>query len=100
MANGVVYFSSATNGNVFALNASTGAELWSYVRPEIPGSSPTIVDGVVYFSVDLIGTLLSLRLRAGQCRSRSLPADAALFNDGPSGRPAHLYVSGMEPRSG
>ena len=30
MVNGVVYVGSDSNGSVYALNASTGAKLWSY----------------------------------------------------------------------
>jgi hypothetical protein len=52
VANGVVYF-SAFDGNLYALNASTGEKLWSYAAgtnsPGTPAmSSPAIVDGVVY----------------------------------------------------
>ena len=52
VANGVVYIgSSDLIGTFYALNASTGALLWSYVAASgAPGvSSPAIVDGVVYF---------------------------------------------------
>ena len=52
MANGVVYVAS-DNGNVYALNASTGAKLWSY---SIDGgavcSSPAVSNGVVYVGSD------------------------------------------------
>jgi len=44
VANGVVYVGS-DDGNVYALNASTGAKVWSYATG---GGSPTIVNGVVY----------------------------------------------------
>jgi uncharacterized repeat protein (TIGR01451 family) len=51
--NGVVYIGSFDH-NVYALNASTGAKLWSY---DIEGgsgfgavSSPAVVDGVLYMS--------------------------------------------------
>ena len=45
MANGVVYVSS-TDGNLYALNASTGAKLWS--NPAVSYSSPAVANGVVY----------------------------------------------------
>jgi outer membrane protein assembly factor BamB len=44
---GVIYFGS-DDWNVYALNASTGAKLWSYPTDQPVESSPTIVDGVVY----------------------------------------------------
>jgi outer membrane protein assembly factor BamB len=50
VANGVVYVGSA-DGKVYALNASTGAKLWSYTTAAPPSflSSPIVADGVVYF---------------------------------------------------
>jgi outer membrane protein assembly factor BamB len=51
VANGVVYFGS-DDGNIYALNANTGAKLWSYKTgpfADAAYSSPTIVNGVVYF---------------------------------------------------
>jgi outer membrane protein assembly factor BamB len=45
---GVIYFGS-DDGNVYALNAGTGAKLWSYTTAGIVTSSPAVVNGVVYF---------------------------------------------------
>jgi outer membrane protein assembly factor BamB len=49
VANGVVYFGSY-DGNVYALDASTGAKLWSYgpIGGGGPSSSPAVANGVVY----------------------------------------------------
>jgi outer membrane protein assembly factor BamB len=49
VANGVVYVGS-DNGNVYALNASTGSKLWSYTTGRSPysTSSPAVVNGAVY----------------------------------------------------
>ena len=47
MANGVVYVGSA-DCNVYALNASTGALLWSYTTGGRVFSSPAVANGVVY----------------------------------------------------
>jgi outer membrane protein assembly factor BamB len=44
VANGVVYVGSNDN-NLYALNATTGANLWSYTPV---GSSPAVANGVVY----------------------------------------------------
>ena len=49
VANGVVYI--AGFGEVYALNASTGVQLWSHALDGFNGfvmSSPTVVDGAVY----------------------------------------------------
>jgi uncharacterized repeat protein (TIGR01451 family) len=46
VVNGVVYFGAGSD--VFALNASTGAKLWSYPTGGGVDSSPAVVNGVVY----------------------------------------------------
>ena len=46
VANGVVYVGS--DDNVYALNARTGALLWSYTTGEYVVSSPAVANGVVY----------------------------------------------------
>jgi outer membrane protein assembly factor BamB len=59
VANGVVYVGSgSSNGDfspaaVYALNASTGATLWSYTTGGLVFGSPAVANGVVYVgSVD------------------------------------------------
>jgi outer membrane protein assembly factor BamB len=48
VANGVAYVGSL-DGNLYALNAITGALLWSYVTgAEVAESSPAVANGVVY----------------------------------------------------
>jgi outer membrane protein assembly factor BamB len=48
VANGVVYVGSG-DGNVYALNASTGALVWSYATGGgVYFSSPAVSNGVVY----------------------------------------------------
>jgi PQQ-like domain/Domain of unknown function DUF11 len=52
VANGVVYFGSDASDldhNLYALNASTGAKLWSYATGTSVFSSPAVANGVVYF---------------------------------------------------
>jgi serine/threonine-protein kinase len=49
VANGVVYVGSVDN-NVYALNAKTGAKLWSYTTANSVESSPAVANGVVYVS--------------------------------------------------
>jgi outer membrane protein assembly factor BamB len=46
IANGVAYYGS-NDGNLYALNVTTGAKLWSLAKACVE-SSPTVVDGVVY----------------------------------------------------
>jgi outer membrane protein assembly factor BamB len=47
VVNGVVYVGSG-NGSVYALNASSGAVLWSFATGAFVASSPAVVNGVVY----------------------------------------------------
>ena len=47
VANGVVYVGSE-DGHLYALNAKTGAKLWSYATNFVD-SSPAVANGVVYF---------------------------------------------------
>ena len=51
VANGVVYVGS-NDGNLYALNASTGAKLWSYPTGAAVASSPAVANGVVYVGSD------------------------------------------------
>ena len=47
MSNGVVYVGSS-NGDVYALNAGTGAKLWTYATGGSVISSPAVANGMVY----------------------------------------------------
>jgi hypothetical protein len=46
-ANGMVFVGSQDN-NVYALNESTGAKIWSYKTEDNVASSPAVTDGVVF----------------------------------------------------
>ena len=59
MANGVVYVGS-DDENVYALNASTGAKLWSYPAG---GSSPAVVNGTLYIGATVFSLGADLFLR-------------------------------------
>ena len=47
VANGVVYAGSDDN-SVYALNARTGAKLWSYATGKPVQSSPAVANGMIY----------------------------------------------------
>jgi outer membrane protein assembly factor BamB len=49
VVNGVIYLGS-DDGTVYALNASTGAKLWSYATGLLMRSSPAVANGVVYIA--------------------------------------------------
>ena len=64
-ANGIVYvgwnvpmfFSSVTQHDFYALDASNGKELWSYPLPYTIMSSPTAADGTVYVGASFVTSL-------------------------------------------
>jgi outer membrane protein assembly factor BamB len=47
VANGVVYIGS-NDGMVYALDALSGAELWSYLTGDVIDDAPAVVDGTLY----------------------------------------------------
>jgi outer membrane protein assembly factor BamB len=49
VANGVVYFASCCSHNIYAVDASTGALLWSYATGKFSLSVPAVANGMVYF---------------------------------------------------
>ncbi|MGD0977645.1 MAG: PQQ-binding-like beta-propeller repeat protein [Candidatus Bathyarchaeia archaeon] len=51
VSGGIVYVDSL-EGNVIALNASTGALIWNYTTADVVFSSPAVVGGVVYVGSD------------------------------------------------
>jgi hypothetical protein len=65
VANGVVYIGTA-DGNVYAFNASTGAELWSFDDGILNSiiSSPAVANGVVYVGAGY-GYLYALNASTG-----------------------------------
>jgi outer membrane protein assembly factor BamB len=60
---GVVYIGSI-NGSVYALNAVTGEELWSFQTENPIYASPTVVGNIVYINTDN-GTVYALRTTDG-----------------------------------
>jgi len=52
---GVVYIGSK-DGNVYALNATTGAKIWNYSTRDFIDSSPSVVGGVVYIGAGSHGS--------------------------------------------
>jgi outer membrane protein assembly factor BamB len=63
VVNGVVYVGSADD-NIYALNAATGAKLWSFTTGNSVESSPAVVNGVVYIGSD-DGNLYALNAATG-----------------------------------
>ncbi|MCX7912781.1 MAG: PQQ-binding-like beta-propeller repeat protein [Dehalococcoidales bacterium] len=64
VVNGVVYFGSR-DGNIYALNASTGEKIWSFKTGSWVESSPVVVNGVVYCGSN-DGSLYALDAASGQ----------------------------------
>ena len=61
VANGLV-FAGSYDGKMYAVNASSGGLVWSYLTDDMVVSSPAVVRGVVYFGsydhmIYAVGTL-------------------------------------------
>jgi outer membrane protein assembly factor BamB len=63
VANGVVYVGS-WDGNLYALNATTGANVWNYTTGGSVQSSPAVANGVVYVQSD-DGNIYALNATSG-----------------------------------
>ena len=87
IANGVVYFGLG-DGNVFAVDAETGARLWSYKTGAYVGSSPAVVNGIVYVG-SFDGNLYALNATTGE-KLWSFPAGS-----GQGGRSSPAVVNGV-----
>ncbi|MGD0986377.1 MAG: PQQ-binding-like beta-propeller repeat protein [Candidatus Sulfotelmatobacter sp.] len=106
VAGGVVYTSgvwTGTNATLYAMNATTGALLWSYVYAtenwcgsEGFPSPPAIAKGVVYFQgVD--GNLYALKANKGTLLWADTPNSqpcTGTFNSSPSLANGVLYING------
>jgi streptogramin lyase len=95
-----LYVSSWGTGSIKRYNRTTGAYMDDFVKPGSGGlSNPDQVifgpDGNLYVSDRFSGRVLRYNGRTG-----AVPADNSFCDGCPSGRPAHLCVSGVEPRSG
>jgi len=51
VANGIVYVGSE-DSNIYALNATSGIKIWSYLTKSAVESSPVVANGVVYVGSD------------------------------------------------
>ncbi|MGC1295812.1 MAG: PQQ-binding-like beta-propeller repeat protein [Alloacidobacterium sp.] len=88
VVNGVVY-SGSLDGNVYGLNATTGAKLWSFAVGSFVLSSPAVASGVVYVG----SSLRAIRRSDGDAsaarvmrpvRKRSRPASGGDFGNLPT----------------
>jgi len=107
VSGGVVYASSywtGTEATVYALNATTGATLWSYTYAtgnwcgggEAP-SPPAIAKGVVYFQ-GIDGSLYALKAKTGKLMWTDTPngpsGQCIYFTSSPSIANGVVYISG------
>ncbi len=66
VVNGIVYFGAGyADDNIYALNANTGALLWSYYTGSPMTSSPVVSNGVVYIGVTNTDKLYALNANTG-----------------------------------
>jgi eukaryotic-like serine/threonine-protein kinase len=77
MADGVVYFGS-DDGNVYAVDASSGRQLWKYVTRGAVASTPAIANGMLYvMSYD--GHFYALNAKTGALRWKFATAGERRF---------------------
>jgi len=88
-ADGIVYV-VATDGNLYAINADTGALLWHVQAGGAINSSPILVDGTLYFGAD-DGGLYAVDAKTGEAVHPPAPLFQA--QDSIVGSPA--YADGM-----
>jgi len=67
VVNGVLYIGS-NDSNVYALNANTGAKLWSFANEGGVSSSPAVANGVVYIGgfADPFGVIYAINAATGE----------------------------------
>jgi polyvinyl alcohol dehydrogenase (cytochrome) len=85
VVNGIVYFPD-WGGNLWALNATTGKELWSRKLPEyglpsgtVSRTSPAVVGGKVYIGTQKGGWLLAINAETGDLVWKSQPVPASNY---------------------
>jgi outer membrane protein assembly factor BamB len=91
VANGVVYFGSS-DGNLYALNATTGGKLWSFNTGDDPNTAVTVANGVVYFGVDNNLILYALDAKA--------VANGVVYVGGVIGFPNNGHVYALNASTG
>ena len=82
-ANGLVYFASAAENRVCALDAATGKEVWSFFTEASPRLAPALWEGRLYFGAD-DGFVYCLNAADGKpvWRFRAAPADLMVLGHG------------------
>ena len=95
MANGVVYVRSDYPGNkVYALNASTGALLWSYTTGGRVNSSPAVANGVVYVG-SLDNNVYALNASTG-AKLWSYTTGGPIYYSSPAVANGMVYVGSLD----
>ena len=100
VVNGVIYFGSS-EGNVYALNAGTGATLWSFDGASPIGqayveSSPAVVNGVVYVGSIVVGPFDGGDLSGGNVSALNASTGGLLWTGGgPVGHSSPAVVNGV-----
>jgi len=83
VAGGLVYFGSSSDGKVYALDAATGREVWSFITGGPVRLAPAFCEGRVYFGSD-DGYAYCLRAKDGKLlwKVRAGPGDERLLGNG------------------
>lgn len=92
VAGSTLYIGSPLDSNFYALDAKTGKQIWKFETAPANFSSPTVIDGVVYFGAD--SSIYALDAKTGAV-FWSYVADSEVFKSSPAVAEGKLYeVSG------
>ena len=86
-------FASSLSGSIYALSATTGAEIWSYTPDSYP-RNPAVANGVVYFTSNSGGVLYALDAANGSVQWSANPG--ATYIGSPVISNGVVYVSAYE----
>ncbi len=89
IAGGMVYFGSSADDKIYALDAATGRERWSFFTGGPVRLAPTVTDGLVYAGSD-DGTVYCLRATDGQLVWKRLVREPLAYVPG-NGRMISLW---------
>jgi outer membrane protein assembly factor BamB len=96
VAEGIIYFGSVFGESLFALNATTGSEIWDYVTGGEVTSAPTVAYGRVYFE-SWDGNIYALDALTGtKIWNYKMNGPSRYMDSSPAIVDEHVYVGGRD----
>jgi len=88
-------FAASTDGYVYALNASTGAVIWTYFLQAAIYTTPAVANGIVYAAA-VNGGIYALRAANGAYLWNANPGEGTEFDSSPAVAGGVVYISSTE----